>query len=164
VCLIFTGLEPCGEHKYWCVPKIGFTGRICTPSLLKNLVLPQGKNDFNIPATKARRRGLPSRHPSDKDPSLGTPSSLTAVAGPKPPGNLRLGNRVFPSISPPRLPLRTRAGLLLSPRWRRPAATPRSKDHFLWTADAGGPDKLLHISQSTGTNRVEPFMDDLQVW
>ena len=57
VCLIFTGLEPCGEHKCWCVPKIGFTGRICTPSLLKNLVLPQGKNDFNIPATKALSSG-----------------------------------------------------------------------------------------------------------
>ena len=46
VCLIFTGLEPCDEHKCWCVPKIGFTGRICTPSLLKNLVLPQGKIDY----------------------------------------------------------------------------------------------------------------------
>src|ERR1035437_10693454 len=46
VCLIFTGLGPCGEHKCWCGPCIGFTGRICTPSLLKNLVLPQGKNDY----------------------------------------------------------------------------------------------------------------------
>jgi hypothetical protein len=46
VCWIFTGLEPCGEHKYWCGPWFGFTGRICTPSLLKNLVLPQGKNDY----------------------------------------------------------------------------------------------------------------------
>src|ERR1035441_9497515 len=37
VCLIFTGQEPCGEHKYWCDPRLGFTGRICTPSLLENL-------------------------------------------------------------------------------------------------------------------------------
>ncbi len=37
VSLIFTGLEPCGEHKYWCVPKFGFTGRICTPSLLEKI-------------------------------------------------------------------------------------------------------------------------------
>ena len=35
VCLIFTGLEPCGEHKFWCDPKFVFTGRISTPSLLK---------------------------------------------------------------------------------------------------------------------------------
>lgn len=34
-CLIFTGLEPCGEHKNWCGPWLGFTRRICTPSLLK---------------------------------------------------------------------------------------------------------------------------------
>ena len=37
VSLIFTGLEPCGEHKYWCVPKFGFTGRISTPSLLEKI-------------------------------------------------------------------------------------------------------------------------------
>ena len=39
MCLIFTGLEPCAEHTYWCGPKFairfGFTGRISTPSLLK---------------------------------------------------------------------------------------------------------------------------------
>jgi hypothetical protein len=37
VSLNFTGLELCGEHKYWCVPKFGFTGRISTPSLLEKI-------------------------------------------------------------------------------------------------------------------------------
>jgi len=32
---VFTGLEPCGEQSYWCGPRFGFTGKICTPSLLK---------------------------------------------------------------------------------------------------------------------------------
>ena len=35
VCLIFTGFDPCGGHKFSFVPLFGFTGRICTPSLLK---------------------------------------------------------------------------------------------------------------------------------
>ncbi len=35
VCLIFTGINPCGGHKFSFVPLVGFTGRICTPSLLK---------------------------------------------------------------------------------------------------------------------------------
>ena len=35
VCLIFTGFDPCGRHKFSFVLVVGFTGRICTPSLLK---------------------------------------------------------------------------------------------------------------------------------
>src|ERR1700733_853292 len=34
-CLIFTGLQSFGEHKYWCGPLSNFTRRICTPSMLK---------------------------------------------------------------------------------------------------------------------------------
>jgi hypothetical protein len=34
--LVFTGLEPCGEQKYWCGPSFGFTGKISPPSLLKS--------------------------------------------------------------------------------------------------------------------------------
>src|ERR1017187_4839394 len=36
VCLIFTGYEPCGEHKVSFEPLFGFTGRICTPSFAEN--------------------------------------------------------------------------------------------------------------------------------
>jgi len=49
-CILFTGLEPRGEQKYWCGPyfaiTFGFTGRISTPSLLKILILPRGKIDY----------------------------------------------------------------------------------------------------------------------
>jgi hypothetical protein len=48
--IVFTGLEPFGVRKYLCVPKFairfGFTGRISTPSLLKNLILPRGKSNY----------------------------------------------------------------------------------------------------------------------
>jgi len=32
---LFTGLDSRGEHTFWCGPISNFTGRICTPSLLK---------------------------------------------------------------------------------------------------------------------------------
>ena len=41
MCLIFTGDEPCGEHKVSFIPLFGFTGRICTPSFAENPVLPR---------------------------------------------------------------------------------------------------------------------------
>jgi hypothetical protein len=50
ICIVFTGLEPRGEQKYWCGPyfaiTFGFTGRISTPSLLKILILHRGKIDY----------------------------------------------------------------------------------------------------------------------
>jgi len=49
MCLIFTGLEPCAEHTYWCGPKFairfGFTGEIDTLAA-ENLILPKGKTNY----------------------------------------------------------------------------------------------------------------------
>jgi hypothetical protein len=70
LCAIFTGFEPCDEHKKSAVPEIDFTERICTPSLLKNLVEHYGKNDFITP-----RRGAPIVTPSQKLPLAHNPSA-----------------------------------------------------------------------------------------
>jgi hypothetical protein len=82
VCLIFTGDEPCDEHKNSFVPYFGFTGRICTPSFAENPVFPRG-SDLSLrkdrlygtkptlpkhagsPATGLRRWGGNSWGPTD---------------------------------------------------------------------------------------------------
>jgi len=89
---VFTVLEPCGEQKYWCGPSFGFTGRISAPSLLKNLILLQGKNDFTIPEVKTFRRQT---------------LTIAAQGGALPPG--WAANRTIPTV------YRTQPG------WARPA-------------------------------------------
>jgi hypothetical protein len=99
MCLIFTGLEPCAEHTYWCGPKFaitfGFTGRISTPSLLKiwsyieeKPILPLQRHASSpAPGNRANEKDLPLppqeaktaswgprfNHPTDEDLSAGAP-------------------------------------------------------------------------------------------
>jgi hypothetical protein len=88
------------------------------------------------------------------------------VVPPKLPGAIRLGNRAFPRISPPRLALADADRALTCHPCDEDSGltTPGSKDRLLGALVAGNPDKLLPIKQSTGTNWVEALLHPFFVW